>query len=40
MKKSLDYIKQKEQAGLLKVMLYSEIAKLYVPEVFETKPAV
>ena len=34
MLKSLNYIKQKEDAGLLKVMLYSDIAKLYVPELF------
>jgi len=35
MKESLDYLIEKENAGLCKVMLYEDMLKLYCPEVFD-----
>ena len=34
MKMSLDYIKEKQDAGLLKTMLFSDLVKLFCPEIF------
>lgn len=34
MKSSLDFIKGKEDAGLVKTMLFSELVKLFYPEIF------
>ena len=34
MKSSLNFIKENERAGLLKTMLFSDLAKLFCPEIF------
>ena len=34
MKRSLDYIKEKQDAGLIKIMLFSDLVKLFCPEIF------
>jgi hypothetical protein len=34
MKNSLDCIKEKEDKGLLKMMLFSDLVKLHCPEIF------
>jgi hypothetical protein len=34
MKNSLDFIKEKEDEGLLKTMLFSDLVKLHCPELF------
>jgi hypothetical protein len=34
MKRSLNFIKDKQDAGLLKTMLFSDLVKLFCPEIF------
>ena len=34
MKRSLDYIKEKEDEGLVKTMLFSDLVKLHCPELY------
>jgi hypothetical protein len=34
MKSSLNFIKERQDAGLLKTMLFSDLVKLFCPEIF------
>ena len=34
MKSSLSFIKERQDAGLLKTMLFSDLVKLFCPEIF------
>ena len=34
MKRSLDFIKERQNAGLLKTMLFSDLVELFCPEIF------
>ncbi|MBN1190891.1 MAG: hypothetical protein JXA46_14140 [Dehalococcoidales bacterium] len=34
MKKALDFIKEKQNEGLVKPMLFSQLVRLYCPEIF------
>jgi hypothetical protein len=34
MKNSLDFVKNKQNAGQVKTMLFSELVKLFCPEIF------
>ena len=34
MKTSLDYIKEKQDAGLIRTMLFGELVRLFCPEIF------